>query len=295
MCKVLADKFDQFYTKEEVAIKCCSTLKSKFENILDLKNEHFLEPSAGTGVFINAIKAVIGEDVKIDAFDIDPKHDLVKKADFLKQELDKNYITIGNPPFGKRSSLAIEFFNKAAKNSKVIAFIVPLQFDKYSVQKHLDPRFKLIYSETLTPDAFIHNDKSYNVRCCFQIWTIEDTPYKNLRIMSAPAISHPDFEMFQYNNTKESLKYFDKEKYMWDFAVYRQGFYDYSERIEEEDQLKKNIQYIFFKAKTPEIKKRLESLDFEALSHKNTTTPGFGKADVVKFYNETVVPSVNLN
>ena len=90
-------------------------------------------------------------------------------------------------------------------------------------------------------DAFIYNDKSCKVRCCFQIWTILDTPYENLRIVTAPEISHPDFKMFQYNNTEESLKYFDKEIYMWDFAVYRQGFYDYIERIEDASKLKKNI------------------------------------------------------
>ena len=102
--------------------------------------------------------------------------------------------------------------------------------------------------------------------------------------MTAPEISHPDFEMFQYNNTEESLKYFDKEIYMWDSAVYRQGFYDYTERIEDASKLKKNIQYIFFKAKTPKTKALLYGLDFEKLSQKNTTMPGFGKADVVKYY-----------
>lgn len=106
--------------------------------------------------------------------------------------------------------------------------------------------------------------------------------------MTAPEISHPDFEMFQYNNTEESLKYFDKEIYMWDFAVYRQGFYDYTERIEDASKLKKNIQYIFFKAKTPKTKALLYGLDFEKLSQKNTTIPGFGKADVVKNYKEVM-------
>lgn len=286
MSKTIADEFDQFYTKPGIADYCCEVLKKKLESNINFENRKFLEPSAGTGVFIDSVRKVFGDETKIDAFDIDPKHKDIKKADFLKKELEGEYITIGNPPFGKRSSLAIDFFNKAAKHSDVIAFIVPLQFDKYSVQKHLDSRFKLIHSEILIPNAFIYNGKSYQVRCCFQIWTTLETDNKNLRILKAPATTHPDFEMYQYNNTEEALKYFDKTIYKWDFAVYRQGFYDYTERITDPKELNKRIQYIFFKAKTPEVEKRLRALDFEKLSHKNTTTPGFGKADVVQYYKE---------
>jgi len=65
----------------------------------------------------------------------------------------------------------------------------------------------------------------------------------------------------------------------------RQGFYDYTQKIEAEKQLFKNRQYIFFKSKNELAKQRLLQLDFAKLSQKNTITPGFGKHDVVVAYS----------
>jgi hypothetical protein len=192
-----------------------------------------------------------------------------------------NILTIGNPPFGKRSKLAITFFNKSAEYSHTIAFIVPLQFQKWSVQKQLNPNFKLIYSEVLEPNSFTFNNKDSNIRCCFQIWTNLNVPFQNLRVVSPPETSHKDFQMYQYNNTIGSRKYFD---YDWDFCVPRQGFYDYTQLITNKNECNPKIQYIFFKTNNPDVLKRLKSLDFESLSKMNTTIPGFGKADVVQAY-----------
>lgn len=64
--------------------------------------------------------------------------------------------------------------------------------------------------------------------------------------------------MWQYNNTPEARKYFDKKKYKWDFAVVRQGFYDYKSIIVKETELNPKVQYIFFRAfdsKTKKFKK----------------------------------------
>ena len=56
----------------------------------------------------------------------------------------KSCLTIGNPPFGKNSSLAISFFNKAAEFSDIIAFILPQTFSKDSVKNRLNLSFFLI-------------------------------------------------------------------------------------------------------------------------------------------------------
>ena len=37
----------------------------------------------------------------------------------------KRYLVVGNPPFGKISSIAIKFFNKSAEYADCIAFIIP--------------------------------------------------------------------------------------------------------------------------------------------------------------------------
>jgi len=278
-----ARKLDQFYTDDDVAIECLNLLKTEFpEGTFD--NKIFIEPSAGTGAFIKAAIEVYGEDVNVLAYDIEPKYNSIIKANFLEVNLEqkKEYVTIGNPPFGKRSELAIKFINKAMEYSDIVAFILPLQFNKWLTQKKVDKRFKLIKSHVLKSDSFIFENKKYDVRSVFQIWTRIDTSHKDLRIKSAPPIKHPDFKMWQYNGTPTSARYFD---YDWDFAVPRQGYKDYSERIMKKEDLKDKTQYIFFKAKDDKVRDKLINIDFEELSKLNTSTPGFGKADVVAHYS----------
>lgn len=280
---IQASELDQYYTQPKVAEMCLSQLREVTNKIKALKDFTLLEPSAGTGAFIEAAN-VIYEGVELKAYDIEPKHSSIVKSDFLKTDLSKlhNVITIGNPPFGKRSKLAIDFFNKAAECSHTIAFIVPIQFQKWSVQSKLDKRFKLIHNVTLDPKSFIFNEKEFSARCCFQIWTVIDIPkFEDLRIKEKPKTSHPDFEIYQYNNTKEARKYFD---YDWDFCVPRQGYYDYSRKITNRAECKYNIQYVFFKAKKREVLDILKGIDFEKLSKQNTTIPGFGKADIIQEY-----------
>lgn len=273
---------DQFYTKCEVSNHCFQIIKENYPELL--RGSLLLEPSAGTGSFIEAFKKHGIKSNRILAYDIEPKHKDVIEADFLTLELpNKKIIAIGNPPFGKRAHLAMDFFNRCADYCHTIAFIVPVQFQKYGVQSHLNKNFHLIYEELLDPKSFENNGKDLVVRCCFQIWTKKEG-YEDLRIMKAPDISHPDFEMFLYNNTIQARKFFDKKKYGWQFAVPRQGFYDYSLRIKKEEDLNPKIQYMFFKGKNKEITKRISSIDFEELSHKNTTIKGYGKADVVAEY-----------
>ena len=81
----------------------------------------------------------------------------------------KDYIVIGNPPFGKRSRLAIDFLNHATSMAKVIGFIIPNTFLKWSVQKHINKNWKLIWSESLPSNAFTNNGSDFEANCVFQI------------------------------------------------------------------------------------------------------------------------------
>jgi hypothetical protein len=240
-----------------------------------------IEPSAGNGSFSSQIKNCI-------AYDIVPEAEHIIKQDFFKLEINKDkynkILVLGNPPFGKRANLAVNFFNHAGIFATTIAFIVPLQFRKWSVQNKLNNKFHLLSDTNLPSESFIFNDKEISINCCFQIWTNQNIS-NNLRLKQKPILNHPDFEMWQYNNTKQALKYFDKQKYQWDFAVPRQGYYDYSLRVKEEKELNPKIQWIFFKAKNEEVLNRLLNLDFTKLSKNNTIIPGFGKADVIKEYS----------
>lgn len=277
---------DKFYTQEHVAKQCFEFLHSQL-NISE--NAIYLEPSAGAGSFINLLSHYI-------ALDIAPEDDRIKKQDYLKYEVDKeNFITIGNPPFGNRSKLAIDFFNKAATMSDVIAFILPVSFMKWSVQKNLSSNFALYNYLYLEPESFTSNGKPYSVRTVFQIWVKKGSQYDNginLRLTKQPPISHEDFKIWQYNATPESVKYIEED---WKYATYRQGYHDYNQIFTREnyDYIKgkmtadkKKQQFFFIKPLTEEAENLILNMDFNALAERNTATPGFGKGDFVSYYIE---------
>lgn len=275
---------DKFYTKSEVAEQCVRTLNSN----LVLDNPRFLEPSAGGGAFLPFLS-------KYEAYDIQPEHPQITKLDFLDFSSEyHNFVAIGNPPFGNRSKLAIEFFNKCAIYSDAIAFIVPVSFMKWSVQKELDKQFKLISLAYLEPNSFLDNGKEFKIRTVFQIWvkreSIYDSGQADIRLQKSPPISHPDLQIWQHNATLESRKYVEED---WEFATWRQGYKDYNSLFTREDYeelrdkvYNTNLQFFFIKPLTEEARKIVLSMDFNALAERNTTTPGFGKGDFVSYYLE---------
>ena len=80
-----------------------------------------------------------------------------------------NILVIGNPPFGKVSSIAIKFFNHSSIWSNVIAFIIPRTFRRPSVQNKLNKMFHLTYDEDVSTKPCCFTPRLM-VKCCFQIW-----------------------------------------------------------------------------------------------------------------------------
>lgn len=279
---------DQFYTKPTIAKYCFNKLEKTADRIgIDLDRYIFIEPSAGCGCFYQ----VLPKERRI-GIDIDPKKISgieskgIVKSDYLEwfPKKKKKFIVIGNPPFGHRSKQAINFFNHSAKIADVIAFIVPHQFQKYSVHSKLDKNFNLVRQYKLKENSFYTpEEKEFNIRCVFQVWAKNNITKINKRIMASPPISHPHFEMYQYNNTSGALKVFDED---WDFAVPRQGYEDYTRRETEKNKCEKNKQWILFKAKSKKVNKRLWNMNFTEIAKKNTVVYGFGKADVVMEYRK---------
>ena len=159
-----AKDLDQFYTNKNYA----KHFLDKIDQLVDRSIfEMDLEPRAGTGSFFSQLNSS-----KRIGVDLDPKIDEVIKSDFFnwKCPVNKKIITIGNPPFGKNANLAVQFFNKAAEFSDVIAFILPRTFRKISITNRLNLNFHCIYDETVPDNSFIFNNESYDVWCCAQIW-----------------------------------------------------------------------------------------------------------------------------
>lgn len=170
------NKFDEYFTKPEIAKnlfdKTCKII-SKYENLSVFT---WIEPSVGEGCFYNFLPAKkIGIDINPTKFD-------TIQSDFLKYALPNiPLIIIGNPPFGHRGVLALEFI-KHAQNADFVAFILPMFFQslgKGSIRYRV-PNLHLIYEEILPYNSFYTpNGKDVDVKCCFQIWSKN---YKNEKI-----------------------------------------------------------------------------------------------------------------
>ena len=117
------------------------------------------------------------------SYDIDPKKDYIKKQDFLKLNtnlLEKNKVlTIGNPPFGRQSSLAKKFIKKCSTFSEVIAFILPRSFKKESMHNQFPLSFHKILEIDIPKDSFTIDEKTHDVPCVFQVWKKKNLKEKN--------------------------------------------------------------------------------------------------------------------
>ena len=167
---------DKFYTSPNIADECINKIK---QQISIHENDLCIEPSAGNGSFINGIKSLC-KNYKF--YDLDPEqHDEIIQQDYLKYDYTsiikktsgKVHI-IGNPPFGRQSSLAIKFIKKSCEFCDSISFILPKSFKKESLKKHFTLCFHLIYEYDLPNDSFIIDKKIHNVPCVFQIWIKKD-------------------------------------------------------------------------------------------------------------------------
>ena len=101
MCLQTSDKF---YTKPE-SVKIVIEFLPKITS-----RDLVIEPRAGNGSFSNILKAKFKNVI---AIDIEPEAEDIIVADFLTYDFDiKKYRKIhcvGNPPFGRQSTLARKF------------------------------------------------------------------------------------------------------------------------------------------------------------------------------------------
>jgi hypothetical protein len=166
------DQKDQYYTKNEVAKKCIEIFDKNIE-----MNGLIIEPSAGTGSFYDALRLKH----KVLAYDIQPAISSILEQDFLKLDLNTGFHVplhfVGNPPFGRQSSLAKKFIKHICNcdKSESISFILPRSFKKLSLQKTFPLHWHLIHENDIEKNAFLVNDKEYDVPCVFQIWIKKET------------------------------------------------------------------------------------------------------------------------
>jgi len=161
---------DKYYTKDNIVDLCINLIK----NYLIINKEDLcIEPSAGNGAFILKLKELFDNYI---FYDLEPEHDEIIKQDFLllnyKDIINKynNIHIIGNPPFGRQSSLALKFIKKSCEFCNSFSFILPKSFKKDSLKNKINIKFHLIYEIDLPNKAFLVNNIEHDVPCVFQIW-----------------------------------------------------------------------------------------------------------------------------
>ena len=168
---------DQFYTKRSVAKYCFQSFNRIADGIgVDLSKKHWVEPSAGCGWFLQQFPKE-----RRTGIDLEPKGELqdeIISNDFLLWEnLDYQHgcVVVGNPPFGLRGHLALQFVNHAAKFADMIGFIVPQLFNsdgKGVPGKRVAKNMALAHSEALPSNSFeTPNGDDLDVSTLFQVWT----------------------------------------------------------------------------------------------------------------------------
>jgi len=165
---------DKYYTKDSIAEQCINFVK-EYVNIHT--EDLIIEPSAGNGAFIRSIKTLTNN---YKFYDLEPEHEEIIQQDYLQynyKDIDifgKKHI-IGNPPFGRQSSMAIKFIKKSCEYCDTISFILPKSFKKDSLKKTFPLNFHLVFEVDLPEKSFLVDGTEYNVETVFQIWEKKTT------------------------------------------------------------------------------------------------------------------------
>ena len=288
-----ADELDQFFTDPIVASACVDMV----DGIVVGGIAHFdvvVEPSFGEGAFLRPLLAKVASPGRLRFFDIDcvdpahkrdfidPRSILDAIPDAIPDAITGSVLTIGNPPFGKNSSLAVKFFNRAAEFSDTIAFILPRTFRKRSVRSRLNREFVLVYEEALGRDSFVFKGTPRDVPSVFQVWSrgrfldhIKSYPINH------EGVDMPDGQDFVFCKASERP----------DFAIRRVGVN--AGRIFTDTPAERSAQsHLFVRAleacNRVSILGALRSLDLEHAECKFDTAgcPSISKTEIYKLYNK---------
>jgi predicted RNA methylase len=260
-----ARTLDQFYTRPDVARDCIERLNRLLG---PREGARWIEPAAGAGAFLDLLPA------DAIALDLAPQRADIERADFLRWQPGEagDWIVVGNPPFGKNSSLALKFFNHAATFASVVALILPRTFQKESVLGKLHPNMHLRAEFDLPYKAFLFAGEAYDVPTVFQIWEQGEQP----RIVVQRRLSHPDFRFV----TAE----------LADFAFQRVGA---RAGLVSEQGLRKSAQsHYFIKAsgEPHQLLQRLRAIDWHPVKTRTAGNPSIGKSELIALYEAAYPP-----
>ena len=252
---------EEFYTRKEDAERLYAEVINRYGTDFDF----FIEPSCGMGAFLDLMPSnKIGIDI-------------IFGTDFFEWDfpIGKN-IVIGNPPFGRKGKLAMQFLNRCSKHCEVVAMILPSIFSKYTFINRVNPMMHLKYETTVTefnrPDKI---GKGPKVNCVFQIWEKST----ELRPKIVRHTSCDDFDMIHRHYSRTSPDERERLK-SYDFAISQiEG------KIRNcEDVTGGSVYFIKDNTTTKSVRSVMERVDFSDLSKHHVGATSLTKADIVEGY-----------
>ena len=263
---------DKFYTANHIVDICIDLIKQNIN--LNYEHDICIEPSAGNGKFIDSIKTLCNTSK---FYDLKPEHSEIINQDYLTFDYNKiirkfnsRIHIIGNPPFGRQSSLAIKFIKKSCEYCDSISFILPKSFKKDSLKKHFPLNFHLVCEYDLPKNSFIIDKTQYDVPCVFQIWIKKDI---NRQLP---------------NKLKPNKYNFVKKNDNHDISFRRVGVN--AGNIDKETKEKSIQSHYFIKFDielTDELLEELKNIDYE--SKNNTCGPkSISKQELIKEFNNII-------
>lgn len=188
---------DKYYTSQKLAKYCVKKTK---EIVGNNNITEWIEPSGGNGVFLDFLP------IGTYSCDIEPEDSRIEKMNYLYLELiyKKGRCIIGNPPFGNRNTLSVQFYKKSIELCDYIAFILPISQLDNNMQMY---EFDMIYSENLGikkySDRYVH--------CCFNIYKRNPNGYNK-----KPNYKLSDIDIKEYRRGgKHNIDKFDYAICTW--------------------------------------------------------------------------------
>jgi hypothetical protein len=267
---------DKFYTIPSIAKHCMDVVGNKYNWT---QWDVIVEPSAGNGSFFKQIP--VENKIGLDIAPEDPSILTQDFFDYTPSSDQKTILVLGNPPFGRVSSLAIKFFNHASKWATVIAFIIPRTFRRISVQNKLNPYFYLEHDEDIPmePCSF---EPAMSAKCCFQIWRKRET----LRSLVELPATHDDWDFLPHGPKDEKGQ--PTPPTGADFAIRAYGGKCGDIVSENLSSLRpKSWHWIQSRIDTTVLMERFSKLDY-SLSVNTARQNSIGRKELVKLYQDAL-------
>jgi hypothetical protein len=269
------DLIDKFYTKSNVVDECIESIKS---HVVINKIDLIIEPSAGNGAFIAGIKSLSN---KNKFYDICPENEEIEKCDYLEVNLkglknDHNKIhLVGNPPFGRQSSIAKKFIKHSVGVADSISFILPKSFKKDSLKKTFPLNFHLVFEKDISSNSFLVDNVEHDVPCVFQIWIKRDY---NRVVQETPEQLY--FEFVKRDDNP-------------DISFRRVGVY--AGKIDSQIGDKSIQSHYFIKFNEDiDVSNIMEALmNIEYLKNNTVGPKSISKPEVIKKFNEVIIKTIN--